>query len=40
MLTMETILEREHAALMAMCEEMTTETETETAPEGDKERDQ
>ena len=38
MLTMETILEREHAALMAMCEEMTTETET--APEGDKERDQ
>ncbi len=37
MLTMDEIMDREHAAIMAMCEEMT---ETETAPEGDKERDQ
>ena len=36
MLTMDEILDREHAAIMAMCEEMTDET----APEGDKERDQ
>lgn len=34
MLTMDEILDREHAAIMRACEEMTTETET--APEGDK----
>ncbi len=37
MLTMDDILDREHDAIMAMCEEMTTETET--APQGDKEQD-
>lgn len=36
MLTMETILEREHDAIMRACEEMTTETET--VPQGDKEQ--